>query len=167
MDRINLRQIVILEGKYDKIKLESLVNTVIIRTDGFRIYKDKEKQRMIRNLAQEYGAVIATDSDAAGFQIRGFLKSLLQGCEVYHLYIPDVYGKERRKTAPSKEGKVGVEGISLPLLKKALEESGVTACVPMGYGITKADLYELGFSGRPDSAERRKRLLWSWSCPNE
>ena len=165
MDRINLRQIVILEGKYDKIKLESLVNTVIIRTDGFRIYKDKEKQRMIRNPAQEYGAVIATDSDAAGFQIRGFLKSLLQGCEVYHLYIPDVYGKERRKTAPSKEGKVGVEGISLPLLKKALEESGVTACVPMDYGITKADLYELGFSGRPDSAERRKRLLLELELP--
>lgn len=165
MGKINIRQIVILEGKYDKIKLESLVNTVIIRTDGFRIYKDREKQKMIRNLAKEYGAVIATDSDAAGFQIRGFLQSLLKDCKVYHLYIPDVYGKEKRKAAPSKEGKLGVEGIPLALLKKALEECGVTACEPAGSGITKADLYELGFSGRPDSAGKRKQLLLELELP--
>lgn len=164
-ERLTLRQIVVLEGKYDKIKLESLVNTVIIKTDGFGIYRDREKQKLIRSLAEEYGAVIATDSDAAGFQIRGFLQSLLKGCEVYHLYIPDVYGKEKRKAAPSKEGKLGVEGLPLPVLKKALEQSGVTACELPGGGISKADLYELGFSGRPDSAARRKQLLLKLGLP--
>ncbi len=165
MEKIHIRQIIILEGKYDKIKLEFLVNTVIIRTDGFRIYKDREKQKMIRSLAKEYGAVIATDSDAAGFQIRGFLQSLLKDCEVYHLYIPDIYGKEKRKAAPSKEGKLGVEGIPLALLKKALEECGVTACKPADSGIVKADLYELGLSGRPDSVGKRKQLLLELELP--
>ncbi len=163
--KITLRQIVVSEGKYDKIKLESLLNAVIIKTDGFGIYRDREKQKLIRRLAEEYGAVIATDSDAAGFQIRGFLSSLLKGCEVYHLYIPDVFGKEKRKAAPSKEGKLGVEGLPLPLLRKALEESGVIACPPSAGGITKADLYELGLSGRPDSAARRKRFLLELGLP--
>jgi ribonuclease M5 len=165
MEKLHLRQIVILEGKYDKIKLESLVDTVIIKTDGFKIYKDREKQKMIRSLAQEYGAVIATDSDAAGFQIRGFLQSLLKDCEVYHLYIPDRYGKEKRKSAPSKEGKLGVEGMPLALLKKALDECGVTACKPADNGIVKADLYELGLSGRPDSVWKRKQLLSALELP--
>ena len=164
-EKITIRQLVILEGKYDKIKLESLVNTVIIKTDGFGIYRDREKQKLIRGLAKEYGAVIATDSDAAGFQIRNFLRSLLKDCEVYNLYIPDIYGKEKRKAAPSKEGKLGVEGISLPLLKKALEESGVTSSEVFDGGITKADLFELGFSGGPDSAAKRKSLNRALGLP--
>lgn len=164
-EKITIRQIVILEGKYDKIKLETLVDTVIIKTDGFGIYRDREKQRLIRKLAGEYGAVIATDSDAAGFQIRSFLQSLLQGCEVYHLYIPDVYGKEKRKTEPSKEGKLGLEGISLSALRNALKQSGVTETEPFFGGITAADLYEAGFAGRAESKEMRKKLLRELNLP--
>lgn len=165
MEKIKIRQIIVSEGKYDKIKLESLVNTVIIKTDGFGIYRNLEKQKMIRSLAEEYGAVIATDSDAAGFQIRGFLKSLLRDCEVYHLYIPDLYGKEKRKSSPSKEGKLGVEGIPLPLLKKALEECGVIACESFDGGITKADLFELGLSGGTESSRLRRMLSCSLGLP--
>jgi len=163
--RIPLRQVVLLEGKYDKIKLETLIDAVIIRTDGFGIYRDREKQKLIRTLAKEHGAVIATDSDAAGFQIRSFLHSLLKDCELYDLYIPDVYGKEKRKAAPSKEGKLGVEGISLPLLREALDKSGVLSETPENGGITKADLFELGLSGGPESKERRKELLLLLDLP--
>ena len=163
--RIPLRQIVILEGKYDRIKLESLVDTVIIKTDGFAIYKDKEKQRLIRALAEEYGAVIATDSDAAGFQIRGFLTSLLQGCEICHLYIPDIYGKEKRKSVPSKEGKLGVEGIPSELLRRALEESGAVAGEDCRGRMEKSDFVELGLSGGAGSAEKRRALARTLGLP--
>jgi len=163
--RIPLRQIVILEGKYDQIKLDSLVDTVIIKTDGFGIYRDKEKQKLIRSLAKENGAVIATDSDAAGFQIRGFLTSLLKGCEVFHLYIPDVYGKEKRKSTLSKEGKIGVEGISAALLRKALEESGALPGEAFPGDLTKADLFEFGLSGRAGSAGKRLALIRALNLP--
>jgi ribonuclease M5 len=163
--RIKIEPIVILEGKYDKIKLESLVNTVIIKTDGFSIFRDKEKQKLIRTLAAVHGAVIATDPDAAGFQIRAFLQSLLKGCTIYHLYIPDIAGKEKRKSAPSKEGKLGVEGVSLEILEHALEQCGVTAGTPFDAGLTKADLYELGLSGRPESATARNALKRALNLP--
>lgn len=163
--RIALEQVVILEGKYDKIKLESLVDAVIIRTDGFSIFRDKEKQRLIRKLATAHGALIATDPDAAGFQIRAFLQSLLKDCAVWHLYIPDLYGKEKRKAAPSKEGKLGLEGVPLAALREALEHSGVTEAKPFCAGLTKADLYELGLSGRTDSVQARRELLRALDLP--
>ena len=167
-EKLALRPIVILEGKYDQIKLEALVDTVIVKTDGFGIYRDKEKQKMLRSLAAEYGAVIATDSDAAGFQIRHFLQSLLKDCTLYHLYIPDLYGKEKRKAAPSKEGKLGLEGISLPVLEQALRESGaLEESVPERNEppVTAADLFELGLSGGVGSREKRKAFARSLGLP--
>lgn len=162
---IKLKQVVIIEGKYDKIKLQSLLDAVMIPTNGFSIFHDKEKLALIRRLAEKNGAVIATDSDSAGFQIRSFLKSYLKGCEVYHLYIPDVLGKERRKAAPSKEGKLGVEGISPALLLEALKKSGITEQERPDGGICKADLFELGLSGCAGSAELRRDLCHRLGLP--
>ena len=105
---INIEQAVIVEGKYDKIKLSSVINGVIICTDGFHIFKDKEKMKLIRHYAEKKGIIILTDSDAAGFKIRNYLKGSVEG-NIINVYIPDIFGKERRKTEPSKEGKLGVE----------------------------------------------------------
>lgn len=107
---IKIKQAVIVEGKYDKIKLSTVLDTVIIQTDGFGIFKDKEKQKLIKRLAQTRGIVILTDSDSAGFKIRSFIGGSVPKDSVIHAYIPDVFGKERRKDAPSKEGKLGVRG---------------------------------------------------------
>ena len=123
---IKIKQAVIVEGKYDKIKLSTVLDTVIIQTDGFGIFKDKEKQKLIKRLAQTRGIVILTDSDSAGFKIRSFIGGSVPKDSVIHAYIPDVFGKERRKDAPSKEGKLGVEGIDTEILLEALNRAGVT-----------------------------------------
>ena len=149
---IKIKQAVIVEGKYDKIKLSTVLDTVIIQTDGFGIFKDKEKQKLIKRLAQTRGIVILTDSDSAGFKIRSF---------------PDVFGKERRKDAPSKEGKLGVEGIDTEILLEALNRAGVTceSTQEKSRAVTVADLYEAGLSGKADSAALRKKFLRSLSLP--
>lgn len=163
--RIKLRQVVLVEGRYDKIKLESLLDAIIIKTDGFSIYRDKQKQAYIRKMGALYGALIATDPDAAGFQIRAFLNSLLAGCEVYHLYLPDLYGKEKRKAAPSKEGKLGVEGVPLPVLEEALSRSGIKEGKPHDAGMSKSDLFELGLTGGENSKELRRKLCGVLGLP--
>ena len=155
---INIEQAVIVEGKYDKIKLSSVINGVIICTDGFHIFKDKEKMKLIRHYAEKKGIIILTDSDAAGFKIRNYLKGSVGG-NIINVYIPDIFGKERRKAEPSKEGKLGVEGMSEEVL---LEDIGGA---PKG-GIDKMLLYELGYSGAPDSSMRRKMLLEALDLPS-
>ena len=115
---ITCKQPVIVEGKYDKIKLSALIDGTIIETNGFTIFKDKDKLEMLRVLAKKTGLIILTDSDAAGFKIRNYIRSAIPEGELIHVYIPDVYGKERRKAAPSKEGKLGVEGIDLKTLQR-------------------------------------------------
>lgn len=167
---ITLKQAVIVEGKYDKIKLESILDAVILTTDGFGVFKDKEKQRLIRRLAQERGIVVLTDSDSAGFVIRGFLGGIVPPEQVIHVYIPDIFGKERRKTAPSKEGKLGVEGIDTERILEALRKAGVLCTetetpAETRRQVTKTDLYEDGFSGHSDSAARRKALLRALDLP--
>ena len=148
--------IIVVEGKYDKIKLESMVDTVVIATDGFGIFKDKSAQENIKKLAAINGAILLTDSDRAGFIIRKFLHDILLGCTVYDVYIPDVYGKERRKTSPSAEGKLGVEGMSSKVLCRLLESfDGIEV---KGQKITTADLYEWGLFGGESSAEKRRRF---------
>ena len=142
---IKIKQAVIVEGKYDKIKLSTVLDTVIIQTDGFGIFKDKEKQKLIKRLAQTRGIVILTDSDSAGFKIRSFIGGSVPKDSVIHAYIPDVFGKERRKDAPSKEGKLGVEGINTEILLEALNQAGL--------------------SGKADSASLRKKFLRSLSLP--
>lgn len=157
---IRLKQAIIVEGRYDKIRLSSLVDTVIIPTNGFGLYKDRETAELIKALAKKTGIIILTDSDSAGFQIRSHIKNIVKEGEVINCYIPDIYGKERRKNEPSKEGKLGVEGMTSEALVEAFRRAGVLAAeVPeREKDITKADLMELGYIGAENSAERRGEL---------
>ena len=164
---IKIKQAIIVEGKYDKIKLSGIIDAPIIQTDGFGIFKDKELQCLIRSLAEKRGVLVLTDSDSAGFKIRSFIGSTVDPKNIVHAYIPDIFGKESRKTEPSKEGKLGVEGVSEDIIMKALANAGVlceTAEEPER-PITKLDLYELGFTGGRDSAQKRAALLKYYSFP--
>lgn len=158
---IKLKQAVIVEGKYDKIRLESLLDATIIQTDGFAIFKDKEKQRLIRRLAEKNGILILTDSDSAGFKIRSFLGGSIKNGQVIHAYIPDVLGKERRKDAPSKEGKLGVEGMRTQALVDALAKAGVLyeEVAQPGKRVEMIDLFEDGLSGGENSQAKKAALL--------
>ena len=160
---IKIQQAIVVEGKYDKIRLSGLVDTVIVAVDGFRIYKDREQLALLRLLADRQGLVLLTDSDAAGFQIRHYLASALDKDKVIHAYIPDIYGKERRKEHPGREGKLGVEGMSDQILRQVLERAGVVCEQgeqrPVTRQITKTDLYLDGFSGGEESRARRRKLL--------
>lgn len=166
---IKIREAVIVEGKYDKIRLESVLDTLIIPTNGFGIFKDQEKMQMLRLLAQKRGLLILTDSDSAGFLIRNHLSSCIPKEQIRHAYIPDLYGKERRKDKPSKEGKLGVEGMPQAALAEALRRAGVTAEqeeeIETGSPITKADLYEDGLTGGPQSRLLRQKLLKELRLP--
>lgn len=164
---IRIREAVIVEGKYDKIKLSNLLDTLIVVTNGFSIHKDKERLSFIRKLAAERGIVILTDSDHAGFQIRSFLSGALPGEQVKHAYIPDVKGKERRKDQPSKEGLLGVEGMEAADILQALERAGVFYIEepePRRL-VTNADLFNDGFSGRPESKRKKRMLLQKLHLP--
>ena len=158
---------IVVEGKYDKIKLSSMVDGVIICTGGFRVYKDKEMQTMLRALAKKQGLAVLTDSDTAGFKIRGFLRSICGKENIVDVYIPDLYGKEKRKDHPSKEGKLGVEGVPEEVLQKAFADAGIGAELVLQKKdpITKMDLFELGLSGRSESALRRKQLMKHLTLP--
>ena len=157
---IHVAQAIIVEGKYDKIKLSSLLDAVILTTNGFHIFHDAEKMALIRYYAKTTGIIILTDSDTAGFRIRNYLKGAVHDGKLFHVYIPDIYGKERRKLKPSAEGKLGVEGIDKNALLAAFEKAGVlTDEIPEKTDpITKYDLYELGLSGGADSKSKRKAL---------
>ena len=165
---IKLKQAVIVEGKYDKIKLSQIIDAPIIQTDGFGIFKDKELQRLIRMLAEKDGIIVLTDSDSAGFVIRNFIGSTVDSSKITNVYIPDIFGKERRKTEASKEGKLGVEGVPDSVIIEALERAGVTCekSDSIVRPITKQDLYELGLSGRQDSAAKRQLLLKYYNLPS-
>lgn len=164
---IHTDRAIVVEGKYDKIKLGGLIDGVILCTGGFRIYKDKEMQQMLRALAKKQRLAVLTDSDAAGFQIRSFLRSICGKENIVDVYIPDLYGKERRKQHPSREGKLGVEGIPEAVLLEALEKAGigVREVQQRADPITKLDLYELGLSGGAQSAVRRAKLMKRLELP--
>ena len=164
---IKIKQAVIVEGKYDKIRLESLIDATIIQTDGFAIFKDKEKQQLIRRLAEKNGILILTDSDSAGFRIRSFLGGSIPKENVIHAYIPDVLGKERRKDAPSKEGKIGVEGMRTQALVQALGKAGVLyeESEEPKKKVEMIDLYEDGLSGGENSQAKKAALLKSLDLP--
>ena len=161
---LHIQEAIVVEGRYDKNTLSQVVDTVILETAGFGVFKNQELVALLRRLAEERGLIVLTDSDGAGFLIRSRLKSALPQDKVKHAYIPDVYGKERRKRAPGKEGKLGVEGMTPAVLVEVLRRAGATFLEeeagdrgPKG-GITKADLYALGLSGGPDAARRRQAL---------
>ena len=159
---IKVEKIIVVEGKYDKIKLSGIIDGVIIETEGFGIFKNKEKQKLLRKLAELKGLVILTDSDSAGFVIRSFISSIIPNEYITNAYIPDVLGKEKRKESPSKEGKLGVEGVDTDLIINALSQAGVF-CSLTEKGdtrpVTKADLYDDGLNGMPDSKNKRLKLL--------
>ena len=165
---IKINQAVIVEGKYDKIKLSGIIDAPIIQTDGFGIFKDKELQRLIRMLAEKRGLLVLTDSDSAGFKIRSFIGSTVDKKYIKNAYIPDIFGKERRKTEPSKEGKLGVEGVSEDVIMQALANAGVLceSSQEPERPITKLDLYELGLTGGENSSEKRARLLERYALPS-
>jgi len=161
-----IREVIVVEGRYDKNHLSQMVDAVILETNGFGIFSDREKLALLRRLADSRGLIILTDSDGAGFVIRNFLKGAIDPAKVKHAYIPDVFGRERRKNAPSAEGKLGVEGMDREVILAALARSGATlesGAAPER--ITKADLYRKGLSGGTGSAEKRRALLKRLELP--
>ena len=170
MDKLKLRQAIVVEGKYDQNTLRQLVDTAIFTTNGFTGMKDPALLRLLQQAAQTTGLVILTDSDGAGFLIRNTLKSALPETGVLHAYIPDLPGKEKRKAAPGKEGLLGVEGMTPEILLKALRDAGAefadgSTPPPAREPITKQDLFALGLSGGPESAKKRAALLKALSLP--
>ncbi|MBP5430953.1 DUF4093 domain-containing protein [Ruminococcus sp.] len=165
---IKISEAIIVEGKYDKIKLSSIVDAVIIITNGFGIFKDAEKLELIRYYAKKTGIIILTDSDEAGRKIRGYIKSAVSDGRITNVYIPDIFGKEKRKIKPSAEGKLGVEGIDTSILLEAFKKSGITASEEKKTSdITKLTLYELGLSGSSNSRELRARLQEKLGLPHQ
>lgn len=164
---IKLKQPVIVEGKYDKITLENVIDALIIPTNGFGIFKDRERCAMIRSLAKKSGVIIMTDSDGAGAVIRSYLKKIIGDSEIINVYVPQLKGKEKRKSAGSKEGFLGVEGMTPEIIEEALKKSGVF-CVKDETlrKITKADMFKYGLSGGNDSSEKRKSFLRYLSLPD-
>lgn len=164
-----IREVIVVEGRYDKNALKQVVEATVVETGGFGVFNDKERVALLRRMAAERGLIVLTDSDGAGFVIRNFLKGAIPKHQVKHAYIPDVYGKERRKAAPGKEGKLGVEGMTPDVLLTALERAGASFEDGESGGprapITKADLFELGLTGTPDSASRRAALLKKLGLP--
>ncbi len=165
---VKIRECIVVEGRYDKNALAQIVDAPILETSGFGVFKDKQQQCLLRQIAAKRGLIVFTDSDGAGFVIRNFLKGIISSSHLKHAYIPDIPGKERRKATAGKEGLLGVEGMTPEVIIGALrrcgatiEGEGMSACA----GITKQDLMALGLSGGPDSSEKRRRLLKKLDFP--
>ena len=167
-----IREVIVVEGRYDKNTLAQTVDATVITLGGFSVFNDKEKLAFLRKLAEKQGLILLTDSDGAGFVIRNYLKGALPKELVKQAYIPDVYGKERRKRKGGKEGKLGVEGMKTEVILEALRRAGATFLDEAGESeaqripITKADLFELGLSGGAGSADRRQALLKALELPS-
>lgn len=165
-----IKEVIVVEGRYDKNALLQVVDATVLETAGFGLFNDRQKQKLLRSLAEKRGLIVLTDPDGAGFVIRNFLRSCLDPRLVKHAYVPDIAGKERRKAHASKEGKLGVEGMRPAVLLAALERAGATfedgedAPLPAP-GVTKADLYVLGMSGQPGSREKRADLIAALDLP--
>lgn len=163
---LKTKRLVIVEGKYDKIKLESILDAFIITTDGFSIFKDKQKTDFIKNQAKENGILILTDSDAAGFKIRNYISSCVPNEYILNAYIPDVLGKEKRKKAYSGEGKLGVEGINNDIIIESLKNAGIESENEVRENHTSSyDLYKKGFFGSVNSKSKRLKLIAALNLP--
>lgn len=165
-----IREVIVVEGKYDVVRLRSAVNATVLQTDGFGIFKDAAQRDLLRRVARERGLIVLTDSDGAGFVIRSYLDGLVPPQQIKHAYIPEIVGKERRKSAPSKEGLLGVEGVDNAVILEALRRAGATfeqdaQTAQQGCGLTKADLFDVGLVGGADSAAKRERLLRTLHLP--
>lgn len=165
---VKIKEAIVVEGRYDKNTLSQIVDAPILETAGFGIFKDKCQMALLRRAAEKRGLIVFTDSDGAGFVIRNHIKSAIPGKFLKHAYIPDIPGKEKRKSAPGKEGKLGVEGMSREIILEALRRAGATIEgeeAPQVQKITKQDLMELGLSGGPDAGARRLALLKKLDLP--
>lgn len=165
---IRIREAIVVEGRYDKNTLSQIVDAPILETAGFGIFKDKQQMKLLRQVAEKRGLIVFTDSDGAGFVIRNHIKSAIDGKYLKHAYIPDIPGKERRKSAPGKEGKLGVEGMTPQIILNALRRAGATIdgeAVTTLSRITKQDMMELGLSGGKDSSSLRGMLLRKLDLP--
>lgn len=165
---VSIRQAIVVEGRYDKNTLSQIVDAPIFETSGFGVMNDKQLLSFLRRVAEQRGLIILTDSDGAGFVIRNYLKGALPKDKVLHAYIPDLYGKEKRKATPGKEGKLGVEGMNPEVLLTALKNAGATIdgeTVTPKQQITKQDFYALGLSGTKDSKTNRQKLLQRLDLP--
>lgn len=165
---VKIREAIVVEGRYDKNTLSQIVEAPILETSGFGIFKDKAQMALLRRVAQTRGLIVFTDSDGAGFVIRNHIKSTIPGKYLKHAYIPDIPGKEKRKAAPGKEGKLGVEGMKPEIILEALKKAGATIEgeeSTFSGAITKQDLMALGLSGGPDAGEKRKKLLKKLNLP--
>ena len=166
---VKIREAIVVEGRYDKNTLSQIVDAPILETSGFGIMKDKQQLKLLRKVAQSRGLIVFTDSDGAGFVIRNYLKGAIEPKYLKHAYIPDVAGKERRKAAPGKEGKLGVEGMTPQVILESLRKAGATilgeeASVSVG-NITKQDMMDLGLSGGCDSSTLRRKLMKKLDLP--
>ena len=165
---VKINEAIVVEGRYDKNTLSQIVDAPILETSGFGIFKDKKQMALLRRVAEKRGLIVFTDSDGAGFVIRNHIKSAIPGKYLKHAYIPDIYGKERRKAAPGKEGKMGVEGMTREVLLDALRKAGATIEgeeTATSQQITKQDLIELGLSGGADASAKRLALLKKLNLP--
>lgn len=165
---VKIKEAILVEGRYDKNTLSQIVDAPIFETAGFGIFKDKKQMGLLRQVAQKRGLIVFTDSDGAGFVIRNHVKSAIPAKYLKHAYIPDIYGKERRKAAPGKEGKLGVEGMRPEILLEALKKAGATMegeSASSCHAITKQDFMELGLSGGANAAQLRKKLLQKLDLP--
>ena len=165
---IKIREAIVVDGRYDKNTLSQIVDAPILETSGFGVFKNKQQLAFLRRVAHERGLIVLTDSDGAGFVIRNHLKSAIEPQYLKQAYIPDIYGKERRKSAPGKEGKLGVEGMTPEVIVDALRKAGATIegeDAPVTQQITKQDLMELGLSGGKDSSQKRLALLKKLDLP--
>lgn len=166
---VKIQEAIVVEGRYDKNTLSQIVDAPILETNGFGIFKDKQQMNLLRRVAQQRGIIVFTDSDGAGFVIRNHIKSLIPEKYLKHAYIPDIYGKEKRKAAPGKEGKLGVEGMKRDVILESLRRAGATFTeensTEPSQKLTKADLVELGLSGGPESGEKRKHLMKTLGFP--
>ena len=165
---VKIKEAIVVEGRYDKNTLSQIVQAPILETAGFGIFKDKKQMALLRQIARKRGLIVFTDSDGAGFVIRNHIKSAIPGKYLKHAYIPDIPGKEKRKSAPGKEGKLGVEGMTPEVIVQALKRAGATIegeDAPAPQAITKQDLMELGLSGGADAAAKRLALLKRLDLP--
>ena len=166
---VKIKEAIVVEGRYDKNTLSQIVDAPILETSGFGIFKDKQQMALLRKVAESRGLIVFTDSDGAGFVIRNHIKSAIPGKYLKHAYIPDISGKEKRKAAPGKEGKLGVEGMTREIILEALHRSGATMegedTPPRTKQITKQDLMALGLSGGPDASAKRLQLLKKLNLP--
>ena len=168
----SIKEVVIVEGIYDKIKLSGFIESPVFAVDGFSIFNNRETQKAVKTFAEKTGIVILTDSDSAGLKIRAFIKQLIKSGTVFDAFVPEIYGKERRKAIGGKEGILGVEGISENVIIDAIKKSGAevlgeTAQKKMKEPVTKADFYKLGISGGENSRNLRRKLLFELNLPTK